>query len=157
MPLPHRRAGVTVQSFGDTWFCATAEVLLDPCLTWCPSSSCQAVCQLKETEVALPQLVQCAVCTLEFCSACKANWHPGQVCPPQENNLPITAFLPGETRYGTGLLPLPSSFQSLPLHLINSLISVETRYRWSWSFSSSSSSVFTISIALSSPSPPQAS
>ncbi|XP_038865246.1 probable E3 ubiquitin-protein ligase RNF144A-A isoform X2 [Salvelinus namaycush] len=73
------------------------EVLLDPCLTWCPSSSCQAVCQLKETEVALPQLVQCAVCTLEFCSACKANWHPEQACPPLENNLPITAFLPGET------------------------------------------------------------
>ncbi|XP_024293462.1 probable E3 ubiquitin-protein ligase RNF144A-A isoform X1 [Oncorhynchus tshawytscha] len=73
------------------------EVLLDPCLMWCPSSSCQAVCQLKETEVALPQLVQCAVCTLEFCSACKANWHPGQACPPPENNLPITAFLPGET------------------------------------------------------------
>uniref|UniRef100_A0A4W5PSC6 RBR-type E3 ubiquitin transferase n=1 Tax=Hucho hucho TaxID=62062 RepID=A0A4W5PSC6_9TELE len=73
------------------------EVLLDPCRTWCPSSSCQAVCQLKEMEVAQPQLVKCAVCTLEFCSACKANWHPGQVCPPQENNLPITAFLPGET------------------------------------------------------------
>ncbi|XP_036818618.1 probable E3 ubiquitin-protein ligase RNF144A-A isoform X2 [Oncorhynchus mykiss] len=73
------------------------EVLMDPCRTWCPSSLCQAVCQLKEMEVAQPQLVKCAVCTLEFCSACKANWHPGQVCPPQENNLPITAFLPGET------------------------------------------------------------
>lgn len=74
------------------------EVLLDPCRTWCPSSTCQAVCQLKEADSpALPQLVQCAVCTLEFCSACKANWHPGQAC--QENNLPITSFLPGENRY----------------------------------------------------------
>ncbi|XP_010769524.1 probable E3 ubiquitin-protein ligase RNF144A-A [Notothenia coriiceps] len=71
------------------------EVLLDPCRTWCPSSSCQAVCQLKEADSpALPQLVQCAVCALEFCSACKANWHPGQAC--QEHNLPITSFLPGE-------------------------------------------------------------
>uniref|UniRef100_A0A8D3CAI9 RBR-type E3 ubiquitin transferase n=2 Tax=Scophthalmus maximus TaxID=52904 RepID=A0A8D3CAI9_SCOMX len=71
------------------------EVLLDPCRTWCPSSTCQAVCQLKESDSpALPQLVQCAVCALEFCSACKANWHPGQAC--QENNLPITSFLPGE-------------------------------------------------------------
>ncbi|KAM9778011.1 putative E3 ubiquitin-protein ligase RNF144A-A [Neosynchiropus ocellatus] len=71
------------------------EVLLDPCRTWCPSSTCQAVCQLKEADSpAMPQLVQCAVCALEFCSACKANWHPGQAC--QESNLPITAFLPGE-------------------------------------------------------------
>ncbi|XP_056151782.1 probable E3 ubiquitin-protein ligase RNF144A-A isoform X2 [Lampris incognitus] len=71
------------------------EVLLDPCRTWCPSSTCQAVCQLKEVETpALPQLVQCAVCALEFCSACKSNWHPGQAC--QESNLPITSFLPGE-------------------------------------------------------------
>lgn len=75
------------------------EVLLDPCRTWCPSSNCQAVCQLKESDSpALPQLVQCAVCALEFCSACKANWHPGQAC--QESNLPITSFLPGENRYG---------------------------------------------------------
>lgn len=75
-----------------------SEVLLDPCRTWCPSSTCQAVCQLKESDSpALPQLVQCAVCALEFCSACKANWHPGQAC--QENNLPITSFLPGENRY----------------------------------------------------------
>lgn len=74
------------------------EVLLDPCRTWCPSSTCQAVCQLKEADSpTLPQLVQCAVCALEFCSACKANWHPGQAC--QENNLPITSFLPGENRY----------------------------------------------------------
>ncbi|TWW72046.1 putative E3 ubiquitin-protein ligase RNF144A-A [Takifugu flavidus] len=71
------------------------QVLLDPCRTWCPSSTCQAVCQLKETDSpALPQLVQCAVCALEFCSACKASWHPGQACP--ENILPITSFLPGE-------------------------------------------------------------
>lgn len=78
---------------------APPEVLLDPCRTWCPSSNCQAVCQLKESDSpALPQLVQCAVCALEFCSACKANWHPGQAC--QESNLPITSFLPGENRYG---------------------------------------------------------
>ncbi|XP_062311789.1 probable E3 ubiquitin-protein ligase RNF144A-A, partial [Osmerus eperlanus] len=75
------------------WFCAT-EVLLDPCRTWCPSQSCQAVCQLKETEAPLPQLVTCAVCTLEFCSVCKASWHPDQAC---QENQHITSFLPGET------------------------------------------------------------
>ncbi|KAI4889551.1 hypothetical protein NFI96_033119 [Prochilodus magdalenae] len=70
------------------------EVLLDPCRTWCPSSSCQAVCQLKEADATRPQLVRCGNCTLEFCSACKASWHPGQDC---QENPPITAFLPGET------------------------------------------------------------
>ncbi|XP_041105584.1 probable E3 ubiquitin-protein ligase RNF144A-A isoform X2 [Polyodon spathula] len=70
------------------------EVLLDPCRTWCPSSSCQAVCQLKEMEPPALQLVQCTACNLEFCSACKANWHPEQVC---QENVPVTSFLPGET------------------------------------------------------------
>ncbi|MGH0138530.1 UNVERIFIED_CONTAM: hypothetical protein FKN15_034377 [Acipenser sinensis] len=70
------------------------EVLLDPCRTWCPSSSCQAVCQLKEMEPPALQLVQCTACNLEFCSACKANWHPEQVC---QENVPATSFLPGET------------------------------------------------------------
>lgn len=76
-------------------FVCPAEVLLDPCRTWCPSSTCQAVCQLKESDVPLPQLVQCSVCMLEFCSACKASWHPNQAC---QENLPLTSFLPGETR-----------------------------------------------------------
>ncbi|PIO33055.1 hypothetical protein AB205_0218390 [Aquarana catesbeiana] len=69
------------------------EVLLDPCRTWCPSSSCQAVCKLQEKGPQNPQLVQCTSCDIEFCSSCKANWHPGQVC---QENLPIT-FLPGES------------------------------------------------------------
>ncbi|NXX31623.1 R144A ligase, partial [Nicator chloris] len=69
------------------------EVLLDPCRTWCPSSTCQAVCQLQESSPQDPQLVQCKVCDIEFCSACKSNWHPGQGC---QENMPIS-FLPGET------------------------------------------------------------
>lgn len=71
------------------------EVLLDPCRTWCPASTCQAVCQLQEMGLQTPQLVQCKACAMEFCSACKAGWHPGQGCP---ETMPIT-FLPGETRY----------------------------------------------------------
>ncbi|KAI1897356.1 hypothetical protein AGOR_G00082470 [Albula goreensis] len=70
------------------------EVLLDPCRTWCPSSSCQAVCQLKELEPPGPQLVQCSVCSLEFCSSCRASWHPGQNC---QETPPISSFLSGET------------------------------------------------------------
>uniref|UniRef100_A0A8B9VN12 RBR-type E3 ubiquitin transferase n=1 Tax=Anas zonorhyncha TaxID=75864 RepID=A0A8B9VN12_9AVES len=69
------------------------EVLLDPCRTWCPSSTCQAVCQLQESSPQDPQLVQCKACDIEFCSACKSNWHPGQGC---QENMPIS-FLPGET------------------------------------------------------------
>ncbi|CAB1340432.1 unnamed protein product, partial [Coregonus sp. 'balchen'] len=49
-----------------------------------------AVCQLKEGEMELPQLVQCSVCRLEFCSACRDDWHKGHAC--QDN-----IFLPGET------------------------------------------------------------
>ncbi|KAG9282931.1 probable E3 ubiquitin-protein ligase RNF144A-B [Astyanax mexicanus] len=69
------------------------EVLLDPCRTWCPSSSCQAVCQLKEAEVRVPQLVQCPLCSLRFCSSCRGDWHTGQAC---RSSLPIITFLPGE-------------------------------------------------------------
>ncbi|XP_074187754.1 E3 ubiquitin-protein ligase RNF144A isoform X2 [Rhinolophus sinicus] len=69
------------------------EVLLDPCRTWCPASTCQAVCQLQEMGLQTPQLVQCKACHTQFCSACKASWHPGQGCP---DTMPIT-FLPGET------------------------------------------------------------
>ncbi|XP_077885849.1 E3 ubiquitin-protein ligase RNF144A isoform X3 [Ictidomys tridecemlineatus] len=69
------------------------EVLFDPCRTWCPASSCQAVCQLQDMGLQTPQLVQCKACDMEFCSACRARWHPGQGCP---ETMPIT-FLPGET------------------------------------------------------------
>lgn len=71
------------------------EVLFDPCRTWCPASTCQAVCQLQDIGIQTPQLVQCKACDMEFCSACKARWHPGQGCP---ETMPIT-FLPGESRY----------------------------------------------------------
>uniref|UniRef100_A0A3B3Q967 RBR-type E3 ubiquitin transferase n=1 Tax=Paramormyrops kingsleyae TaxID=1676925 RepID=A0A3B3Q967_9TELE len=79
------------------------EVLLDPCRTWCPSSSCQAVCQLRETEARRPQVVHCTACGLQFCSTCKATWHPGQAC---QDSPPISAFLPGETRVGNASLAL---------------------------------------------------
>ncbi|XP_047379184.1 E3 ubiquitin-protein ligase RNF144A isoform X2 [Sciurus carolinensis] len=69
------------------------EVLFDPCRTWCPASSCQAVCQLQDMGLQTPQLVQCKACDMEFCSSCRARWHPGQGCP---ETMPIT-FLPGET------------------------------------------------------------
>ncbi|KAL2082394.1 hypothetical protein ACEWY4_022212 [Coilia grayii] len=70
------------------------EVLLDPWRTWCPSSSCQAVCQLQEEGVRdapSPQRVQCPVCSTQFCSACRADWHQDQPC--QETGL-ITSLLP---------------------------------------------------------------
>uniref|UniRef100_A0A8C9UXV3 RBR-type E3 ubiquitin transferase n=1 Tax=Scleropages formosus TaxID=113540 RepID=A0A8C9UXV3_SCLFO len=75
-------------------------VLLDPCRTWCPSSSCQAVCQLAEadpgSESGEPKArpVLCHACSLEFCSACRVGWHPGQAC---RESLPTATFLPGES------------------------------------------------------------
>lgn len=80
------------------------EVLFDPCRTWCPASSCQAVCQLQDMGLQTPQLVQCTACDMEFCSACRARWHPGHGCP---ETMPIT-FLPGETRY----LPARTALQT---------------------------------------------
>ncbi|KAM3842603.1 putative E3 ubiquitin-protein ligase RNF144A-A [Diretmus argenteus] len=70
------------------------EVLLDPCRTWCPSSSCQAVCQLSESEPPGLQPVRCPVCRLDFCSACRATWHPSEACRDQRR--PGTSFLLGE-------------------------------------------------------------
>lgn len=108
-----------------------SEVLLDPCRTWCPSSTCQAVCQLKEADSpALPQLVQCAVCALEFCSSCKAQWHPGQAC--QEHNLPITSFLPGENRYNMSISTCVLSFN---LHYSDDLQSLQMSQEGYSSFS----------------------
>lgn len=72
------------------------EVLFDPCRTWCPASTCQAVCQLQDLGLQTPQLVQCKSCDMEFCSACKARWHPGQGCP---ETMPVT-FLPGRPAPG---------------------------------------------------------
>ncbi|XP_054365556.2 E3 ubiquitin-protein ligase RNF144A isoform X6 [Mirounga angustirostris] len=106
------------------------EVLLDPCRTWCPASACQAVCQLQEMGLQTPQLVQCKACDMEFCSACKASWHPGQGCP---ETLPIT-FLPGETSSpcAESLLAHPSSPESARLSLclpLTTLLSLETPCR----------------------------
>ncbi|XP_028809357.1 probable E3 ubiquitin-protein ligase RNF144A-A isoform X2 [Denticeps clupeoides] len=72
--------------------CHEKEVLLDPCQTWCPSQSCQSVCQLNAVEVALPQKVLCPVCHLEFCSACRVDWHRGQLC--QEKAMATAKVLP---------------------------------------------------------------
>lgn len=86
------------------------EVLLDPCRTWCPTPSCQAVCQLKEAESAAPQVVCCPACGLDFCSACLAQWHLGRTC--LDSGRTFSSFLSGETRsssFGGRGLPLSSS------------------------------------------------
>nr|XP_035970424.1 E3 ubiquitin-protein ligase RNF144A isoform X6 [Halichoerus grypus] len=106
------------------------EVLLDPCRTWCPASACQAVCQLQEMGLRTPQLVQCKACDMEFCSACKASWHPGQGCP---ESLPTT-FLPGETSSpcAESLLAHPSSPESArfsPCLPLTTRLSLETPCR----------------------------
>ncbi|XP_078146052.1 putative E3 ubiquitin-protein ligase RNF144A-B [Centroberyx gerrardi] len=62
------------------------EVLLDPCRTWCPSSSCQAVCRLPEAEPPGSQPARCPLCRLDFCSLCRAAWHPGRACRDRDRD-----------------------------------------------------------------------
>ncbi|XP_007901349.1 E3 ubiquitin-protein ligase RNF144B [Callorhinchus milii] len=64
------------------------EVHLDPFRTWCPESQCQAVCQVEASDSDRPVQVNCPSCHTQFCSVCKAGWHPGQTC---QESLPITA------------------------------------------------------------------
>uniref|UniRef100_A0A8C5N1H9 E3 ubiquitin-protein ligase RNF144B n=1 Tax=Leptobrachium leishanense TaxID=445787 RepID=A0A8C5N1H9_9ANUR len=59
------------------------EVHLDPCRTWCPTADCHTVCQVKMDDPALPVPVDCHVCLLQFCSACKSAWQVEHSC--QEN------------------------------------------------------------------------
>ncbi|XP_062925955.1 E3 ubiquitin-protein ligase RNF144B-like [Mobula hypostoma] len=56
------------------------EIHLDPSRTRCPRVQCQAVCHIDagDSHQAVP--VQCPSCCTEFCSICKASWHPGQGC-----------------------------------------------------------------------------
>lgn len=86
------------------------EVLLDPWRTWCPSSTCQAVCKLREEDeeeeeeekggspayaaAPSPQCVKCSACSTEFCSSCRGPWHPEQPCPPEPSQ--ITSLLSGD-------------------------------------------------------------
>ncbi|XP_041040561.1 E3 ubiquitin-protein ligase RNF144B-like isoform X2 [Carcharodon carcharias] len=59
------------------------EVHLDPSRTWCPRVQCQTVCQIDVADSHQAVQVQCPSCHIQFCSVCKASWHPGQAC--QEN------------------------------------------------------------------------
>lgn len=56
------------------------EVHLDPCRTWCPTTDCQTVCQVELNDSGLPVSVDCHVCHIKFCSACKRTWQPEHVC-----------------------------------------------------------------------------
>ncbi|XP_063307759.1 E3 ubiquitin-protein ligase RNF144B [Pelobates fuscus] len=60
------------------------EVHLDPCRTWCPAADCYTVCQVKSKDSALPVPVDCTVCHLQFCSACKSTWQLQHLCQNSE-------------------------------------------------------------------------
>ncbi|XP_060705935.1 E3 ubiquitin-protein ligase RNF144B-like [Hemiscyllium ocellatum] len=65
------------------------EVHLDPFRTWCPRVQCQAVCQVADSHQAVS--VQCPSCQEEFCSICKASWHPGRACQESQPLMPSKA------------------------------------------------------------------
>ncbi|XP_056377238.1 E3 ubiquitin-protein ligase RNF144B [Hyla sarda] len=60
------------------------EVHLDPGRTWCPTADCQTVCQVERSDSGLPVSVDCHVCLIKFCSACKRTWHPEHVCQEKQ-------------------------------------------------------------------------
>uniref|UniRef100_UPI003AACD0B5 E3 ubiquitin-protein ligase RNF144A-like n=1 Tax=Centroberyx gerrardi TaxID=166262 RepID=UPI003AACD0B5 len=96
------------------------EVLLDPCRTWCPSSSCQAVCRLPEAEPPGSQPARCPLCRLDFCSLCRAAWHPGRAC---RDLLLLTSFLlvlPGVSGLSGRESESASSPASFPSFLLSS-------------------------------------
>ncbi|KAM4704887.1 E3 ubiquitin-protein ligase RNF144B [Rhinophrynus dorsalis] len=56
------------------------EVHLDPCKTWCPTADCHTVCHVEVVDPGVPVPVDCSVCLIKFCSACKRTWHPELTC-----------------------------------------------------------------------------
>ncbi|XP_063779307.1 E3 ubiquitin-protein ligase RNF144B isoform X2 [Pseudophryne corroboree] len=69
------------------------EIHLDPCRTWCPNADCQTVCQVQPADSGMPVSVECHVCLIKFCSACKRPWHPEHLC--QENQPTIVQLEKG--------------------------------------------------------------
>ncbi|XP_020385778.2 E3 ubiquitin-protein ligase RNF144B isoform X2 [Rhincodon typus] len=67
------------------------EVHLDPSRTWCPRVQCQAVCQINVADSHQAVSVQCPSCQTQFCSICKASWHPGQACQETQPFMPSKA------------------------------------------------------------------
>lgn len=47
---------------------------------WCPKPGCETVCHVGDR--SRPHSVLCPTCQTEFCSGCRAAWHPGKPCPP---------------------------------------------------------------------------
>ncbi|XP_046659700.1 E3 ubiquitin-protein ligase RNF144A [Homalodisca vitripennis] len=66
------------------------EVELDKSRTWCPRAGCETVCTVcAGAERCVPQPVHCPTCATDFCSNCRASWHAGTPCRPQDLAQPI--------------------------------------------------------------------
>lgn len=58
---------------------------LDKSRTWCPRAGCETVCTVCcGAERCLPQSVHCPTCDSNFCSNCRAPWHAGVPCRPED-------------------------------------------------------------------------
>ncbi|XP_075224867.1 putative E3 ubiquitin-protein ligase RNF144A [Lycorma delicatula] len=61
------------------------EVELDKSRTWCPRAGCETVCTVcSGPERCVPQSVHCPTCSTDFCSNCRAPWHQGVPCRPED-------------------------------------------------------------------------
>ncbi|XP_034249747.1 E3 ubiquitin-protein ligase RNF19B [Thrips palmi] len=81
------------------------EVDRDATRTWCPRAGCETVCVLcsgavpgpggSGPERCQPQPVHCPSCETDFCSACRAEWHPDATsCEENQRRLAARGLLP---------------------------------------------------------------
>ena len=56
------------------------EVDADPNRTWCPSKDCEEICEIVQSKTDDSATAYCTSCNLQFCSKCRAEWHPGEPC-----------------------------------------------------------------------------
>ncbi len=74
-----------VQSFVNGKSLRITEVALDANRAWCPGKDCGAICHVcTDGDGGNGQndgsAVKCESCEKEFCSVCRATWHPGMTC-----------------------------------------------------------------------------
>ncbi|XP_065161605.1 probable E3 ubiquitin-protein ligase RNF144A-A [Atheta coriaria] len=64
------------------------EVEIDKNRMWCPRAGCETVCSVcPPSKKRKPQCVHCPQCAVDFCSACKLEWHQDLTCEEYNKQL----------------------------------------------------------------------